>query len=74
MILEKDFTYRETENIKKIINSELNSFKKYIGLNQYIQNVDDLIIKMNILEKKVHEIEKRQRGNSNILKRLFRKK
>jgi hypothetical protein len=30
---------------------------------------------MNILEKKVHEIEKRQRGgNGNILKRLFRKK
>jgi hypothetical protein len=74
MILEKDFTYRESENIKKIVNSELNSFRKYIGLNQYIQNVDDLMTKMNILEKKVYEIEKRQRGNGNILKRLFRKK
>lgn len=72
MILEKDFTYRETENIKKIVNYELNSFRKYVGLNQYIQNVDNLITRMNILEKKVYEIEKRQRGN--ILKRLFRKK
>ena len=34
MILEKEFTYRETENIKKIVNYELNSFRKYVGLKQ----------------------------------------
>lgn len=71
MMIEKDFTFRQTENIKKIIHVELNHFKQYNALNEHIQKIEDLIIKINILEQKVYKLETKK--YKNIFKRLFHK-
>ena len=80
MKIETPFTFRQTNDIKKVINSELVYFRKYIKLNELIKDVDCtkndveyLIKRMDIIENKLDMLLNKEQSK-NTWKRFFHKK
>jgi hypothetical protein len=82
MIIEKGFSYKQCEDIKKIVNSEINNFRKYIKLNEMDNNVTNILKRLESLEIKIQSMSEKievlensmNRERKSILKKFFVKK
>lgn len=53
------FSYEQTQDIKKIINTELNYFRKYVGIPEMDQNINDILQRVDKMENKLESLIKK---------------
>lgn len=79
MKIETPFTFKQIDDIKKIINSELLYFKKYVKINEITKDIDSTKKDVEYLIKRIDNIENKldmllKKQNKNSWKRFFHKK
>lgn len=80
MKIESGFTFRQSDDIKKIISGELLYFRKYIRLNEIINEVECTKNDVEYLKKRIDVIEHKlddlltKKQSKNKWKRFFYKK
>jgi predicted transcriptional regulator len=58
MKIEEGFTFRQTDEIKKIINSELLYFKKYIAINEITKDLECTKKECECIKKECEQVKK----------------